>query len=405
MTIYLIVLMCTLSHSGFGGSRVAMALYALDQGASQFTIGLLMALYAIVPLLVAVHVGRLADRMGPRVPMLIGTAGVSVGLLLPPLFPGLPTLYVAALVLGSTFHFFFITVQGIAGGIGGSEHRARNFALVGMGFSAAGFIGPFLAGLAIDHLGHLQAFLILAAFPLLPVAMLLFKPGFLPKPRKRTASAAPRTAFDLWRIPGLRKTFIASGIISSAWDLFQFYFPVYGHSVGLSASAIGAVLGVFALATFVIRIVLPPLAKRLSEAEILTYGIFTAAVAFVLFPLTQDAYVLAAIAFLLGLGVGCGQPMSMSLIYALAPPGRAAECAGLRVTANNFMHLLIPIFFGSVGSAFGYTLVFVTNSIMLVAGGVVMHRARVVLPDKAATGVNEDAGAHQEQKKRPASGA
>ena len=48
-------------------------------------------------------------------------------------------------------------VQGIAGGIGGSEHRARNFALVGMGFSAAGFIGPFLAGLAIDHLGRATA--------------------------------------------------------------------------------------------------------------------------------------------------------------------------------------------------------------------------------------------------------
>lgn len=381
-----------------------MALYALDQGASQFTIGLLMALYAIVPLLVAVHVGRLADRMGPRVPMLIGTAGVTVGLLLPPLFPGLSTLYVAALVLGSTFHFFFITVQGIAGGIGGSEHRARNFALVGMGFSAAGFIGPFLAGLAIDHLGHLQAFLILAAFPLLPVAMLLFKPGFLPKARKRTGSAAPATAFDLWRNPGLRKTFIASGIISSGWDLFQFYFPVYGHSVGLSASAIGAVLGVFALATFVIRIFLPPLAKRFSEAEILTYGIFTAAVAFVLFPLTQDAYLLAAIAFLLGLGVGCGQPMSMSLIYALAPPGRAAECAGLRVTVNNFMHLLIPIFFGSLGTAFGYTLVFVTNSVMLGAGGVLMHRARVVLPGKARPATADEAAA-EEQKKRPASGA
>src|SRR5215210_2597934 len=127
MAIYLIVLMCTLSHSGFGGRRVAISLYALELGASQFTIGVLMALYAIVPLVMAVYVGRLADRVGPRVPMLIGTIGVTVGLLLPPLFPGLPTLFACALVLGSTFHFFFITVQGIAGGIGGSQNRSRNF--------------------------------------------------------------------------------------------------------------------------------------------------------------------------------------------------------------------------------------------------------------------------------------
>ena len=377
MTIHLIVLMCTLSHSGFGGSRVAMSLYALDQGANQLTIGLLMALYSIVPLLFAVQVGRLADRVGPRVPMLIGTAGVVVGLLLPPLVPGLPTLYFSALILGSTFHFFFITVQGIAGGIGGSEHRARNFALVGMGFSAAGFIGPYLAGVAIDHLGHLSAFLLLAAFPTIPVLMLLFTPGFLPKPRKHADAKETRSALDLWRTAGLRRTFIASGIISSAWDLFQFYFPIYGHSINLSASAIGAVLGVFALATFTIRVLLRPITRRYTEVQILTGGIFVAAGAFVLFPFFTNAYVLAAIAFVLGLGVGCGQPMSMSLIYALAPPGRAAECAGLRVTVNNFMHLLIPLVFGSLGTAFGYTLVFVSNSALLVGGGALMRKAPV----------------------------
>jgi MFS family permease len=384
--IYLIVLMCTLSHSGFGGSRVAISLYALSQGASHFTIGVLMALYAVVPLFMAVHVGRMADRMGPRVPMLIGTGGVVVGLLLPAVLPGMISLYVSALVLGSTFHFFFITVQGIAGGIGGSEHRARNFALVGLGFSAAGFIGPFLAGVTIDHLGHRAAFLVLSVFPVVPFLMLVFTPRFLPKARKHAAAPGARSAYDLWRIGGLRRTFVASGIISSAWDLFQFYFPVYGHSVGLSASAIGVVLGVFALATFTIRVVLPPLARRYTEAQILTASIFVAAAAFAMFPFSEDAYVLAAIAFLLGLGVGCGQPMSMSLIYALAPPGRAAECAGLRVTVNNFMHLLIPLAFGSLGTAFGYTLVFVSNSGLLVTAGVIMRKAGVSPNKNAPTG-------------------
>ena len=97
-----------------------------------------------------------------------------------------------------------------------------------------------------------------------------------------------------------------------------------------------------------------------------------------LFPvLLERRTSLAAVAFLLGLGVGCGQPMSMSLIYALAPAGRAAECAGLRVTVNNFMHLLIPLLFGSLGTAFGYTPVFVSNSGMLVAAGVIMRKARI----------------------------
>jgi cyanate permease len=231
-----------------------------------------------------------------------------------------------------------------------------------------------VAGFSIDHLGHLPTFLLLASFPVIPLLLLWFKPGFLPPADKREASDGQRNALDLWRIPVLRNTFIASGIISSAWDLFQFYLPVYGYSIGLSASAIGTVLGVFALATFVIRIALPRLITMSHEAAILTYAIFVAAVAFVLFPFFRNAYALAAIAFLLGLGCGCGQPLSMSLIYALSPQGRVAESTGLRVTVNNFAHMVIPLVFGSVGTVFGFFPVFVSNSAMLVAGGFLMRR-------------------------------
>jgi MFS family permease len=374
MAIYLIVLMCLLSHAGFGGSRVVVTLYALDLGANQFTVGVLMALYALVPMLLAVAIGRLADRVGPRLPMLLGTAGVAVALLLPPLMPGLATLYVSALLLGSSFHFFFITVTGIAGGVGGPEHRARNYALISMGFAAAGFVGPTSAGFAIDHFGHLPTFVMLALFMVVPILLLWFKPGFLSGAGAHARGAEPRSTLDLWRAPVLRNTFVASGIISSAWDLFQFYLPVYGHAIGLSASAIGTILGVFAAATFVIRIVLPYLVKRFAETRILTYAIFVAACAFALMPLFQNAYALAACGFLLGLGVGCGQPMSMSLIYALAPAGRASEAAGLRVMVNNVTHLVIPLLFGSVGTAFGYMPVFLSNSALLTAGGFLMRR-------------------------------
>lgn len=374
MAIRLIMLICLLSHSGFGGSRVVVTLYALELGANQLTVGTLMALYALVPMLFAVAIGRLADRVGARLPMLLGTAGVAVALLLPPLIPGLATLYVSALLLGSSFQFFFITVTGIAGGIGGTENRARNYALISMGFAAAGFIGPTSAGFAIDHFGHLPTFCMLALFLVGPILLLVLKPGFLPVAGEPAGGAAQHSFLDLWRAPVLRSTFVASGIISSAWDLFQFYLPVYGHSIGLSASAIGTILGVFASATFVIRIVLPHLVKRFAETRILTYAIFVAACAFALMPFFQSAFALAACAFLLGLGVGCGQPMSMSLIYALAPSGRASEAAGLRVMVNNVMHLVIPLLFGSVGTAFGYMPVFLSNSALLTAGGFLMRR-------------------------------
>lgn len=373
--IYFILLLIVLNHAAFSGSRVGVSLYALELGADQFTVGVLMALYAIFPMLLGVYSGRLSDRLGPRLPMLMGTLGVGTALVTPMLFPGLYALYFASLLLGSSFHFFFVPVQGTAGGIGGPGNRARNFAIVSLGFSAASFFGPTIAGFSIDHIGHRWTFGVLAAFTALPALLLWLRPEMLPKALPRTGSEPhERRALDLWRMPRLRDAFIASGFISAGWDLFQFYFPVYGHSVGLSASAIGAVLGVFALATFAIRTVLPSLVKRLTEVEILALAILVAAFAFGLFPFFQNPYALGAIAFLLGLGLGCGQPMSMSLIYALAPTGRAAESAGLRVTVNNVMHLVMPLVFGSVGAAFGYYPVFISNSALLAAGSALMHR-------------------------------
>lgn len=109
MAIVLILLICMLTHVAFAGSRVAVSLYALEHGASQMTIGIFMALYALCPLFIAVWIGKLADRVGPRLPMLMGSTGVAVALLLPPLFPGLTVLFISAFLIGTSFHFFFVT--------------------------------------------------------------------------------------------------------------------------------------------------------------------------------------------------------------------------------------------------------------------------------------------------------
>ena len=117
-------------------------------------------------------------------------------------------------------------------------------------------MGPVVAGFSIDHLGHLPAFLILALFPAVTTLLLCFKGGFFPRTVKN-GDGGKKDVIDFLRFPALRDTLIASGIIAAAYDLFQFYMPVYGHAIELSASAIGIVIGFCALATFTIRVALP----------------------------------------------------------------------------------------------------------------------------------------------------
>ncbi len=382
MAIYLVVLISTLSQIGFGGSRVAVSLYALELGANQFTVGVIVALYSLCPMFLSIVIGRISDRVPPYLPMIIGSVMMVVALLLPVAVPGLIALCVLAFLNGLGHLVFSIPLEASVGGVGGPQHRARNYALITMGWSIANFLGPLIAGLLIDTIGHQRVFWVLALFVALPIPLLFWRPRLMPGTAKQSTGEAADTGrksvFDLWRIPALRATFIAGGIIGSAQDLFQFYMPVYGHAVGLSASAIGTVLGMVALAAFVIRAVIPFLAKKLTEATILTTAIFVAATAYLLLPFFTNAWALAVIAFLLGLGVGCAQPMIMSLLYVLAPAGRIAEAIGLYKTLRSVTHVVIPVFFGSVGTAFGFKTVFLSNSGLLAFGGYLQSRAGVV---------------------------
>jgi len=379
MKIYLVVLMAFLNQVGFGGSRVLVSLYALELEASQFMVGVIIGLYAFCPMLLSIYIGRFADRTAPRWPVIAACLASVAALLLPPLFGGLIALAVAAFVMGLVHQLFSIPIEATVGGMSGPEKRAQNFMLITMSWSLANMSGPIMTGILIDTIGHVQVFYVLAVFVAAPMLILWIWPDLLPgKPARVHAGPGVQggSVAELWRIRPLRTIIIAGGVVGSANDLFQFYMPVYGHAIGLSASAIGMVLGMASLAAFVVRGFIPSLVKRLSEVKILNLAVFLAALAFTLMPFFSDAYALAMIAFALGLGVGCSMPMTLSLLYAHTPSGRVAEAIGIHKTVRNATHLVVPLIFGSVGAMFGYAVVFLSNAAALAASGVQMHRTR-----------------------------
>lgn len=378
MTIYLVVLMSVLSQVGFSGSRVVISLYALELGANQFTVGVIIGLYALCPMLLSIIIGRYADRTPPRLPIILGSAMMVAAMLLPTLIEGLGPLAVAAFVLGLAHQVFSIPLEALVGGIGGPEKRASNYTMITMGWAIANMSGPLIAGFSIDTIGHVKVFFVLAVFVAAPLLILWFRPNLLPSTARHTGPGARGgSVAELWRIRPLRTIIICSGIVGSAQDLFQFYMPIYGHAIGLSASAIGAILSMVAVAAFVVRSFIPLLVKRMPEIRILTLAVFISALAFALLPLFANPYVLAAIAFGLGLGVGCSLPLTLSLLYVLSPAGRVAEALGIHKTVRNTTHLVVPVVFGSVGAAFGYAAVFLSNASLLAASGWQMRRTRV----------------------------
>jgi len=367
----LIIVLCNMSS--FRASKVLISLFAIELGASQFTIGVMIATYSLLPALLAMYAGKLSDRLGVRVPMLAGSLGVAAGLLLPWLSPALPALYASAALIGASHMFYNVSAQNLVGSLGSTEDRTRNFSNYALAMAIGSFLGPLAAGFSIDAVGHAASYLYAAALPLVPVAIMATARGVGRGPRVITEDEQARLSTSLLANPVLRRTLIASAVAVTAQDLFQFYMPIYGHSVGLSASAIGVVLAMSGVAAFVVRIGLPAWVKRWGPDRVFNGSLLVSAVTFLLFPLSTSAFALAAIALVLGFGMGCAQPVTLMLIFSRAPEGRSGEALGMRVTINQLTHIAVPVVFGTIGSMFGVAPVFITNALFL-AGGAMLNR-------------------------------
>ena len=368
ITIVQLLCVVVLWNSAYKGARVLNTLYALELGASPLEIGLLLATYGVFPLLLAVKAGRIVDRYGARVPIILGMIVCMLGTVLPWFAPSLPLLFVAVAITGLGFILGQVAFQSLVGLIGDGDARTRNFNNYALIVAVSDFVGPVFAGFSIDHAGHVSTYLFLALLGTTSIVAIIALAKRIPRHRRPAPTPAGQRMVDLFRDVDMRRVLIASAVVMTAIDLFQLYIPLYGHQIGLSASAIGMILGAAAAATFVSRALLPILAARYSEEKTLLYSLFLAAAMFTLIPFFTNAVVLAVICFTLGLGMGLGQPLTVMLCYRYAPAGRGGESLGLRIAINNSMHVVVPALFGAVGTALGLAPVFWANACVIAAG-------------------------------------
>jgi len=121
---YLLAFLTMVVQASQTGSRIVSTLLALDLQASKWTIGLLIASYSVLPLLLAIHAGKVADRVGTRQPMLWGIAAMAAGLAVPFAFPVITGLFVSATLIGLGFAFFNVANQSLAGQYGPRSDRS-----------------------------------------------------------------------------------------------------------------------------------------------------------------------------------------------------------------------------------------------------------------------------------------
>ncbi len=351
-------------HGSMAGMRLAAPLLALREGYSAAAVGFLVALFALTQVFLALPAGRYADRHGLKRPVGYSVAVACVGAGLAVVFPTFPVLCVAALMTGAAAGAATIAVQRHAGrAVHDATELKQVFSWLSIGPAVSNFIGPFAAGLAIDLAGstpgslegYRAAFALLALLPLLSWFCVRGLPD-LPAPGAAAGSASgghPQRAWDLLGDAPFRRLLIVNWLISSCWDVHAFAVPLLGHERGLSAAVIGTIFGAFAIAATVIRVLMPFFARHLREQAVMAVAMLVTAGLFAVYPLLHSAWAMGLCSVLLGLALGTGQPMVMSLLHQITPSHRQGEALGLRLMAINASSVLMPLMFGSAGAVIG----------------------------------------------------
>jgi MFS family permease len=366
---YVFLLLQALSSTALHGTRPLISLYADSIGASVVTIGLLVSSFALVPMFMAVKIGKYLDEYGARTMTIVGLIGTLAGLVLPAAMPVLPILFVSQILIGFFHLSILVSLQKTVGNLPGDRDKLiAAFSLVS---SLGEFIGPLSYGFIYDHFGFRISYTVSAMLVIVMLAICAASGSR----RWTNGAAAPAqhseqkgSAWLMLKQVNLLKALIVSGLVLNSKDLFVAYFPVYGSSIGMSASSIGTILAVSAVLSMAVRLLQFRLVQSFGRGNVLFASLLVSGLAFIFIPLNTMPVLLAFLAACLGGGLGLGQPLS--LVYALnvSPQDRQGEVLGMRLTFNRGSQFIAPFLFGGIGGLAGLAPIFWVSGAIILTG-------------------------------------
>jgi len=353
----------------------------LGLGAGARDVGLVTAAFALLPLFVAIPLGRFADRT-QRGALLVGGCGLQVGACLllgvgeTPLQLG-----AASALLGLGHLGLALGVQEVIARESDEARHDQHFGLMAASVSLGQLAGPLIGGLLLSGgagsrtAATSHAMLVaagLAATATLCAGVAEWKHG----PRRLSADHDARAGSirTIVSTRGVPAGIFASVAVLSAADVFTAYMPVLGDERGIGPGAVGVVLALRAAASMASRIGIGSLVQLVGRVRLITLSAALAAAAFGAVTFTSDVVLLGVLAVVAGLGLGFGQPLSMTLVVQLVPRHARATALAVRLTGNRLGQVAAPAAAGVVAGGAGASSVFWLMSGMLVASAAAVQR-------------------------------
>lgn len=360
--------------TGLFAIRPMVTYRALELGATTAEVGFLAASYAMLSFLIAVPAGRWADRFGEGFFLVTGSA-LMAGMSLVLYFA--QSLFVLALsqaVLGAAHIVALVAVQRMVASGGPPAQREGRFGFFAVFASIGQVLGPTLAGfVAASARGSTRVTFSTSALVLVLAALVAASLRFWPPDRKITQVAAEeqqgilRSIVSVLRMRSMPQAMAASIMALVAVDLLVAYLPAYGEHHGIPVATVGILLSIRAAVSGLTRIGMVRIIDTFGRKEVFIGSLVLPAFALFLVPLFPNPLILGFLMVLIGLGLGFGQPMSISFVSSVAPPEVRGTALGVRLSGNRAGQVVLPVAVGFIGGASGVGAVFVALGMIMTA--------------------------------------
>ncbi len=367
MWLWLLCLAGALTQTALNLLRPITSYKLIALGAGPLTIGITTAAYAVLPLLTALWLGRLSDRLSSlRLMLGAGVALLVIGGIGLAVLPSVLGIAAASAVLGLGHLAFTIAGQTSIARIAPDSRLDAGFGWFTASYSVGQMVGPLLGGALVgsqavtgsaDGLARIElalwvgAGLALAAM----VPVVLRSSSGAMRPGRSDDDGAPKASIlSVMRTPGVTPQMAASLGLLAMLDILTAFLPLVGEQAGVAPVVVGVLLAIRGGASILSRVVLPRLVVRFSRSGLLTASLLGSAGALAIPPLVMEHVWLAAVLLAIGgFFLGLGQPLTMSMITTAVPASWRGSALAVRLMANRLGQVGMPLIAGAVAAPLG----------------------------------------------------
>lgn len=358
-------------------------LLAYGEGARD--VGLVAASFALLPIFLAIPLGRMSDRRGAPL-LLIGCAVQTAGCLLLAFSTTTPTIAAASAVVGLGHLALALGSQDVVARESHSDRHDHHFGLLTAGVSLGQLFGPLLAGLLLGESGTpspgATTRCLFVATGILVLATLCAAVAEASRGAASVRVPSRRGSVrSIVRMRGVPAGIFASIAVLAAADVFTAYMPVIGAENNIGPRTIGVLLALRAAASIAARVGIGATVRRIGRTRLIAAGAAAAAAALVGMTFTHDVWALAALSIVAGFGMGFGQPLSMTLVVQLVPEHAKLTALAVRLTGNRIGQVATPAAAGVLAGNAGASSVFWLLGAILAASAVAIQRPTPDRPD------------------------